>query len=337
MACLLFLRQAGRAIGICGLIALVLLLDRFLQNKSRGCAGDGGWNLTQINIFLSFILGVLVALVMAFKWLFSRAIDAQADGDWLSDYKFAHRGLHNENVPENSLTAIKLAVEAGYAVEMDVQLTRDGHVVVFHDNELKRMAGLDVKVRDCDLAQLKKARLFGTEETIPTLDEVLELVDGRVPILFEMKSFNFSGRLESAFYEKIKGYTGRFAVQSFSPYSLRWFKKNAPGVLRGQLSCDLKHVNFEVPLFQLIPLKLIMFLIKRLETNFICKPNFISCEFHRINKKLLRKMREKGASILAWTIKSEEQFSHVNPFIDSVIFERFLPEKEPENDKKMIA
>ncbi len=288
-------------------------------------------------MFLSFVVAAIVGLVAAFKWLFSRAIDAPADGSWLSDYKFAHRGLHNERVPENSLMAMRLAVEAGYAIEMDVRLTKDGQVVVFHDNELKRIAGVDGKVRDYDLAQLKSMRLCGTEETIPTLDEVLELVAGRVPILFEMKSYNFSGRLESAFYQKIQDYEGKFAVQSFSPYSLRWFKKNAPGILRGQLSCDLKHVNFEVPLFQLIPLKLIMFLIKRLETNFICKPNFISCEFHRINIKMLRKMREKGASILAWTIKSEEQFTHVNPFIDSVIFERFLPEKESESDKKMIA
>lgn len=293
--------------------------------------------MTQINIFLSCIVAGIVAFAMAFRCLFSRAIDAPADGSWLSEFKFAHRGLHGENVPENSLMAIRLAVEARYAVEMDVRLTRDGHVVVFHDSELKRMAGVDGNVRDYDLSQLKDFRLCGTGETIPTLEEVLELVDGRVPILFEMKSFNFSGTLESVFYEKIKGYGGKFAVQSFSPYSLRWFKKNAPDVLRGQLSCDLKHVNFEVPLLQVIPLKLIMSLIKRLETNFICKPNFISCEFHRINIKMLQKMREKGASILAWTIKSEEQFYNVNPFIDSVIFERFLPEKESEPDKKMIA
>lgn len=286
-------------------------------------------------IVLFVLVGSIVAFILGIKWFYAHAIEPSQEETWLTNYKYAHRGLYDEDAPENSLKAIGNAIEAGYAIELDVRLTKDKQVVAFHDNELKRMTGVEGRVRDFTLEELRMFRLNGTNEKIPTLNEILQAVDGKVPILFEMKSFGISKKLEQKFYSVVKNYNGKYAVQSFSPYSLRWFRRNAPEVLRGQLSCDLKHVNFKVPPHQRVFLNLVMYLIKRLETNFICRPNFISYEFHRINTTLLQQLRKKGACILAWTISNEEQFLDVHPFIDSVIFESFLPEAA--QDEKFAA
>jgi glycerophosphoryl diester phosphodiesterase len=168
-------------------------------------------------------------------------------------------------------------------------------------------------------------RLGNTDEGIPTLEQVLALVDGRAPILFEIKNYGLACNLEKAFYSVMRHYHGKYAVQSFSPYSLRWFRRHAPHVPRGQLACDYKHACVEGSVFFRLLVNLILYPIKRLETNFMSRPHFISCEFHRLQAELLKHLRRKGASVLAWTIRNNEQFASAQPFIDSVIFERFLP------------
>lgn len=247
------------------------------------------------------------------------------EADWLTKFCYAHRGLHDIKIPENSLIAFKKAADAGYGIELDVRLTKDGKPIVFHDDNVYRMTGVKARVKNLTLSQIKELRLNGTEERIPELKEVLQLVDGRVPILFELKSHGFAGALEPTIYNEIKDYSGRFAVQSFSPFSLWWFRVHAPHILRGQLACDIRFCSEGMSFFKRNFLKLVLMEIKLLETNFICKPNFISYEYHKIGSKVIESLRKRGAVILAWTIRDEKTLMEMQQYFDGFIFEYLRP------------
>lgn len=247
------------------------------------------------------------------------------DAEWLTNYQYAHRGLHSHTVPENSIPAFEAAVNAGYAIELDVRMTKDHQLIVFHDKELMRMTGFDGKVSEYTLEDIQKIYLKGSRERIPTLHEVLNLVDGRVPILAELKKRGFAGKMEPAFYREIASYKGKFAVQSFSPFTIRWFKRHAPNILRGQLACDIRYCCKEIHAVKRFFLDKLLFMIRKLEISILSEPNFVSYEMHRVNTKLIKKLREKGAPVFAWTVRSEEQYHRASQYTDAVIFENFLP------------
>lgn len=277
-------------------------------------------------LFLLAFITVLTALEVFAGRVLTFFVDTTVQSAWLTKYRYAHRGLHDAHTPENSLGAFQRAVQRGYAVEMDVQLTKDGQVMIFHDRDLGRMTGVRGKVRHFTLSELKSLRLGGTEEQIPTLEEVLALIDGRVPILFETKGLGISGRLERRFFQKVEHYAGNYAIQSFSPLSLRWFMRHAPHIVRGQLACDIRRCDRELAAWKRLVLDGLLYQIRRLRTNFLCRPNFISCELHRVSGALLKKLRVTGAPVLGWTIRSEEQYFQVRQHIDAVIFEGFVPD-----------
>lgn len=151
---------------------------------------------------------------------------------------FAHRGLHSEDqsVPENSLKAFALAAEAGYGMELDVQLSRDGQVVVFHDDTLDRVCGVCARVDELDYAELKKLPLFGTEERIPLFSEVLALIEGRTPLIVELKTGPRNDELCEKTCQLLRKYPGAYCIESFNPFIVAWWRFHAPRVLRGQLS-----------------------------------------------------------------------------------------------------
>ena len=163
--------------------------------------------------------------------------------NFLINKYIAHRGYHNEENPENTIGAFKRAIDNGYAIELDVQLLKDGTVVVIHDNKLCRLCGEDKYISNSTLEDIKDLKVLKSEYSIPTLKEVLEFVDGKTPLLIEIKNNLKVGDLETKTYELLKNYKGEYAVQSFNPYSLEWFKNNAPNVLRGQLSSFFKGEN----------------------------------------------------------------------------------------------
>lgn len=274
-------------------------------------------------IIILIAIGI-VAVLAVIRWRQICMIDASKP-EWLSAYHYAHRGLHGGGTPENSLPAFERAVAMGYAIELDVRMTADGRIVVFHDRYLERMTGRPGRVGCSKLRELKKLRLAESDERIPTLGEVLHLVDGRVPLLIEVKSIGLTGRLERRLCKLLRAYKGRCAVQSFSPCSLRWFRLYAPQIPRGQLACDMR---FGLEHASAIKRRLAAFMLqnlKRLETNFIGRPNFISYEHHKIRYATLKKLRERGALIFAWTIRDETQLANVLPYSDAVIFEGILP------------
>ena len=143
---------------------------------------------------------------------------------WLVETPIAHRGLHDKNIPENSLSAFSKAVEKGYAIELDVQLIADGTVVVFHDKSLSRMTGNDGYLKFLNKDDLKILKLKNSKEHIPTLQEVLDLVNGKTPILIEIKNEAKVGKLEQSLIDILKNYNGEYAVESFNPFSLQYVK-----------------------------------------------------------------------------------------------------------------
>ena len=157
--------------------------------------------------------------------------------DFLLKKVISHRGVFDNSlgIPENSLESFKKAVEQGYSIELDIHVLKDNTVVVFHDDNLKRMTGIDKKINTFTYEELKEIKLLNSTETIPTLEEVLELIDGKVPILIEFKSDGTIRRLEQEAMKILVNYKGKYAIQSFDPNCVYFFKKNYPNIPRGQL------------------------------------------------------------------------------------------------------
>lgn len=233
---------------------------------------------------------------------------------WLVEKYIAHRGLHDNNAAENSLSAFKNAIDKNYAIELDVHQISDGTLVVFHDETLSRMTGKDGYLQSLTKKDLKNHKLGGTEDCIPTLDEVLKLVAGRVPLLIEVKNETKIGSLEQKLYDTLKKYNGEYAIQSFNPYVLIWFKENAPEVIRGQLSSKFKHVKLSW---------IKKYVLKRFKLNKQSQPHFISYNADDLPSRFIR--RYKNLPLLAWTVRSQNDYLKVIKYSDNIIFEGFEP------------
>lgn len=230
----------------------------------------------------------------------------------------AHRGLHNKNkgVPENSLSAFRKACEKGIAIELDVRLTKDGRVVVIHDMSLKRSCGIEADVCSFTYEQLCAFNLKGTDEKIPLLSQVLKLVNGKVPLLIEIKDGYGIGVLEKRTYKLLKKYKGEYAVQSFSPLSVMWFRLFAPQVTRGQLISTFKgEKKTEYLMRYLSALPIVWKLISR--------PAFISCDLRTVSLETAFKTVDCNADFITWTANSKELIETASQFSKSVICENF--------------
>lgn len=233
---------------------------------------------------------------------------------WLCNQYIAHRGFHNQDNPENSLGAFQRAIDNNYAIELDVRLISDGTVIVLHDDTLKRVCGKDKYVSQLKKEDLPSCKLFGTEYTIPTFEEVLKLIDGKTPILIEIKQTEKIGELEKKVLDLLKGYNGKIAVESFNPFSLQWFKNNAPEIWRGQLSCFFKGEKLSI---------VRKGLLKRLALNKVSCPDFISYHADDLPNRWVKK--HENLPIIAWTINSQQKYLQAVQFSDNIIFEDFVP------------
>lgn len=233
---------------------------------------------------------------------------------------FAHRGLYekDQSVPENSLPAFENAVQAGYGVELDVQLTKDKVVVVFHDDGLKRACGVDARVDAYTFEELQSFPLFGTEERIPTFTDVLNVLDGKIPVIVELKSGGDWKRLCELTWGLLKDYRGDYCVESFHPLLVRWFYKNAPQILRGQLSEAYRYSKDSMPKYQSV-------MMSRLLTNVLTHPQFVA---YRIGPKCLsvRVCEAFGAMKVAWTARETDDHAKLTKINDSIIFEHYRPD-----------
>lgn len=238
----------------------------------------------------------------------------------LCGHNYAHRGLHTPDkvVPENSLAAIKAAADAGYGIEFDVHITKDDKLVVFHDNKLGRVCGQEGIVEEMTCEQLMQVHLHGTDETIPTFDQVLDSVDGRVPLIIELKAGK-TGKdmlLCSLVAERLSKYYGPFCIESFDPRIVAWFKRNRPDIIRGQLL--MQRDSYE-NLGKVMP-----FMLSNGLTNVATRPHFIA---HKKGEKSLsvRFCQILGAMKVVWTVHPEDDPHKIEAENDAVIFEYYHP------------
>lgn len=232
-----------------------------------------------------------------------------------SGLNIAHRGLHGDGVPENSLAAFELAAGAGYGIELDVRLTRDGRAVVFHDADALRMCGLDRTIESMSLSELKNLRLLSTAERIPTLDEALGAIRRRVPVVIELKRCRESRDLCKRTLAAVRKYGGEVCVESFDPLILWWFRINAPDLLRGQLSASAEELRDGAH-------PAVAFALSRLLMNFISRPNFIAYSVEKPKPLSARLSESMGAMRVGWTSSEEGN----EKGLDAVIFEGYRPD-----------
>lgn len=230
----------------------------------------------------------------------------------------AHRGLWSKGgAPENSLAAFQAACQGGYGIELDVQLTADGEAVVFHDDDLQRMTGVQGRVRDRTLAELAKLTLAGTEERIPTLLETLAVVGRRAMIHVELKTpWGEVGPLEQKVHEALIDHAGPTCVIGFNPYSHAWFADRFPGVLRGLDSYDYKagapHLGPEQRQA-----------FARLEHVAIARPHFLALQGQMLPDPKAAELRAAGMPVVAWTVRDPLERERLTPHVDNIIFEGF--------------
>lgn len=234
---------------------------------------------------------------------------------WLVETPIAHRGFHDDERPENSISAFKNAIANGYAIELDVQMLSDGTVVVFHDESLSRMTGNDGYLKFLTKQDLPMLKLKNSKESIPTLEETLKAINGESPVIIEIKNNLKVKDLEQKVIDILANYKGEVAVASFNPMVLAYFKQHAPHILRGQLAGYLK--NIKMKFITRWGLKR-MVLAKK-----VAGADFIMYEAKTLPNRFVRKF--KKLPLIAWTVKSQEEYLRVVKYCDNVVFEGFEP------------
>lgn len=266
-------------------------------------------------IAVFIVLGVLVLLCALLLVLVFPARRRHPHRALLDGAFIAHRGLHDDTLPENSLAAFQAAVKAGYIIENDIHLTADGEVVVFHDDNPRRMCGVEGRIEQMTLAELKALRLKDSDRQIPTLKECLDAVDGQVPLLIEFKCPNARTctPLCEAADKILAEYKGLYFVQSFYPPVLRWYRRHRPDVCRGQLASAFPGEG------------LVKRLLGCMVFNCLSRPDFVSYE-HRFAAHPCRRLVSRlGAFPVGWTFQSQEELTRHRTDFRTYIFEGFIP------------
>lgn len=236
----------------------------------------------------------------------------------LKKWKYAHRGLHNAQRPENSMSAFRAALEHGYGVEFDLHLLRDGNVAVLHDSNMERMTGKSGMVEDLVTEQLKDYHLNGTDQTIPEFRQLLELFDGRIPLIIELKTYKGNAyALTETVCKMLDGYTGPYCIESFDPYVVYWLRKNRPDIIRGQLAYNSLKVKNGFPIY-------IRFLTTFLLENFLTRPDFVAYEYEsRKNLSVFLCRRLWQLLGVSWTLKNRDMYDTATKEGWLPIFEQF--------------
>ena len=274
------------------------------------------WQKTLLTILL-----VLVLLVAMYPAYIAPKILITNDMSAMEGQCFAHRGYFNNasEAPENSLLSFQYAIDNGYGIELDVQLSSDGVPMVFHDADLMRVCGVEGKIWDYSCEELQKMKLLDSEETIPTMAQALELINGQVPLLVEYKMDKVDTAVCAKTQALLDEYDGDYVIQCFHPFALLWYEAKAPHVARGYLSKDFvaeKHADGKEP-------SILDFALSHMLLNFLMKPDFISYQFSDANHPALQWAQLIGAKTGCWTLKSQEDYESVKDQFDFYIFDSF--------------
>lgn len=271
-----------------------------------------------IRMLILILIGTVFAAALLAVFLIAPYQGGRRAKKWRGTL-FAHRGLHGNGVAENTLPAFERACAHGFGIELDVRLSKDGEVVVFHDDDFNRLLGDGRRVDEMEMPALRCVKL-PNEGYIPTFQETLDLVGGRVPLLVEVKNGARNEELCRKTLALLRSYHGAYIVESFSPPILFWFRRHARDVLRGQLVTEEKEYAAQFSPF-------VAFMLSNLLLNFLARPDFVAYktpvkDFYapRIQRKLFH------TPMAAWTVRTPEKLSEVRARNEMAIFERFLPE-----------
>lgn len=268
-----------------------------------------------MDIFITVLI-IFLALILLFLFMVAPRMFKRADRTPFYDRHYAHRGLfdNDSEAPENSLAAFKKAVDAGYGIELDVQLSKDNRLVVFHDASLKRMCGVEGKVWDYTLEELQKMKLANSDETIPTFEQFLEIVDGKVPFILEFKLDRAQTTVCKLANEVLKDYKGAYCIESFHPLALMWYRKNRPDVLRGQLCEEF----FRNPIYKG---QFLYMILPYMPFNFLTRPDFVAYNHEHVTNISRRICKTMGALSVCYTIQSVEEYNRAKGHFELMIFD----------------
>ncbi len=270
---------------------------------------------------LYIVLIVAASLAVLYFLAIMPGFGNRKEGKKFPGVYYAHRGLHDNasDAPENSLAAFQKAVEAGYGIEMDVQLTKDKVPVVFHDFTLERICQKPGKVYDYTWQELKEFTLCHSQERIPKFEDVLKLVKGKVPLIVELKVEWTDTSVCPAADALLQEYQGLYCVESFNPMALLWYRRHRNKIVRGQLSDGFtRSGEFHGVLY---------YLLQNLMLNWLTKPDFVAYNHKYADvaaRKLCRGLYRNMAA--AWTIKSQEELERARNQFDLFIFDSFIPD-----------
>lgn len=276
----------------------------------------------------AIIAAVLICAAAVYLYLTLGRVK-RPDASYFYGSFYAHRGLHTDGVPENSLPAFAAAVNSGYGIELDVHLTADGELVVHHDDSIKRLTGEDGKISELTAAELTSKKLCGTEATIPLFSEVLSLVNGKVPLIVELKRDpkDAPAPLCERVFSALDAYKaetdGKYCVESFNPYVVNWCRKNRSDIFRGQLTEAFYSRGKKTK---------IMYMMENLLINILGRPDFVAYNVQdRGNFSLRVWQKIYSAPIAFWTIKSQAELDAARRDYGNkvaIIFEGFIPETD---------
>lgn len=267
------------------------------------------------------LIAILVVLILVLLYVLSLRGRTKHPGlAALRGHSYAHRGLHDGEKPENSLAAFQAAVDHGYGIELDVHLLKDGTLAVIHDSLLKRTTGAEGRVEDLTQEQLSDYFLDGTDQTIPAFSQVLEVCQGKIPLVVELKSVdNNYAQLTETTCRVLDNYDGVYCLESFDPRCIRWLRKNRPDVIRGQLTENFLATKSSLPWS-------LRFILTKQLLNFLTLPDFVAYKYadrKRLGNFLVRKLW--GVQGVTWTLKTQEEYDTATKEDWLPIFEDFTP------------
>ena len=285
------------------------------------------------------VIVILIGICVLYLWMIHPQNLKAEKWEGFRHRYYAHRGLYDaqSDIPENSIAAFLKAVENGYGIELDVQLTKDGIPVIFHDVKTGRLLRDEKAVvvnkvlTELTLEELQRYHLLTSKEQVPLFEDVLKLVDGKVPLIVELKVSNSStdiNALCSTADLLLQKYHGLYCVESFHPACVNWFRKNRPEIIRGQLA---EHPNPQAKGKMFIATRIMQYLL----TNFITRPNFIAYNHHNrhnLSRMLCHRLFKNPA--IAWTIRSKQELEDNRKYFDYFIFEHFIPNVESSSEEQ---